>query len=73
MVYRGCEITDDHKRALVLVRVVVYATDTLPSSGKVRKLKVSGMVWKGQPKRVPAPYAKIFSPYICFTRVGRDT
>jgi hypothetical protein len=44
---------------------VIIATVALSGAGKVRKLKDSGSSWKTTPERVPAPYAKSFSPYIC--------
>jgi hypothetical protein len=43
----------------------IIATVALLGTGKVRKLKDSGSSWKTTPKRVPAPYTKSFSPYIC--------
>ena len=47
-------------------KVVFIATGRLSSPGKVKKLKLSGRIRNGPPKTVKAPYAKIFSPYICF-------
>ena len=55
----------NNERLLQNERIVI-ATSRLSPLGKVKKLKISGSKRNLAPKRVKAPYAKIFSPYICF-------